>query len=164
MKAPTLITPRLTLRALRKSDAPEIARKIAPWGVIKWLSAPPHPYRLADAKWFIDNQGDGVNWAITTNDAFLGVIGMPSLGFWLAQAHQGRGYMSEAARAVLKWHFARSDDTVISGHMIGNHPSRAVLRKLGFTDTHVAEEFAEPLGENVQMQRMALAADQWRAR
>ena len=163
MKAPTLITPRLTLRALRKSDAPEIARKIAPWGVIKWLSAPPHPYRLADARWFIANQGTGVNWAITTNDAFLGVIGMPDLGYWLAQAHQGRGYMTEAARAVVKWHFAQSEDKIVSGHMIGNHASRAVLSKLGFVDTHVAVQFAEPLGEDVQVQRMALTADRWAA-
>ena len=161
MKAPTLITPRLTLRALRKSDAPDVARKIAPWGVIKWLSAPPHPYRLADAHWFIENQGDGVNWAITTNDAFLGVICMPALGFWLAEAHQGRGYMTEAARAVLKRHFGQSSDTVLTGHMVGNHASRAVLLKLGFADTHIASEFAEPLGDEVQMQRMALTATAW---
>ena len=151
MKAPTLITPRLTLRALRKSDAPDIARKMAPWGVIKWLSAPPHPYRLVDAHWFIENQGDGVNWAIATNDAFLGVIRMPALGFWL----------TEAARTVLKWHFGQSSDTVLTGHMIGNHASRAVLLKLGFADTHIAKEFAEPLGDEVQMQRMALTATAW---
>ncbi len=47
--------------------------------------------------------------------------------------------------------------------MIGNHASRAVLSKLGFVDTHVAVQFAEPLGEEVQVQRMALTADRWAA-
>ena len=76
-------TERLTLRPLRPEDAEPIARMIAEWEVIRWLTMPPHPYALADAEGFIAGAGD-THRAITRDEAFLGMVTLGTdLGYWL---------------------------------------------------------------------------------
>ncbi|MFE0459610.1 GNAT family N-acetyltransferase [Kitasatospora sp. NPDC058965] len=57
------------------------------------------------------------------------------VGWTLARAHWGRGYATEAARAVLDWGFGGlglSRITAMIAH--GNEGSEAVARRLGFTE------------------------------
>ena len=158
---PALRTDRLILRPLVASDAPELTAHLANWDVTKWLSAPPWPYTIDDAKRSIAPDYPEHS-AIEMGANLCGVISFhPDLGYWLAKAHHGKGLMSEAVSTVLEWRFSRSDETVVSGHFQGNDASRAVLRKFGFIDTHVETQFARPLGRDVEIQRMELTADRW---
>lgn len=55
------------------------------------------------------------------------------LGYWLAEAHQGRGYVTAAARAVLAVAATRLRATdVIAGTDADNVRSQRVLERLGF--------------------------------
>jgi RimJ/RimL family protein N-acetyltransferase len=60
----------------------------------------------------------------------------PELGYWLARDHWGRGYATEAGRAVIE--IARSSlrlPRLVSGHFTDNPASGRVLEKLGFRAT-----------------------------
>ena len=55
------------------------------------------------------------------------------LGYWVVPSHWGRGYATEAARAVVAAaRYSLPIDRLVSGHFTDNPASGAVLRKLGF--------------------------------
>jgi len=133
-------TDRLRLRMLNSGDATWIARDIAVPSVHQWLTAPPKPYLLSDAMAFIRQYGlDPRYRVIEWRNAPCGVVSLtqgrmnlPDLGYWLATQAWGQGIMTEAARALINWQFARSHDDIRSGWIIGNIASANVLTKLGF--------------------------------
>lgn len=94
---------------------------------------------------FLDNEG---TWAITLkeNGQLIGSIGlMPDpqrdnnpraimIGYWLDEAHWGKGYMSEAVRVVLKRGFNELQANVITATCYPhNKRSANVLTRNGFT-------------------------------
>jgi RimJ/RimL family protein N-acetyltransferase len=101
---------------------------------------------------------DGLSyWRVSDNGAFLGCCGLRrvrfttdvtevEMGFHLLPAAWGRGYASEAARAVVAYAFEqRGLDLLHAGHHPENVASRAVLLKLGFQ--RLAEDrFYPPTG------------------
>jgi len=158
---PHLRTERLTLRPLLKADATSLVRHLADWSVMRWLSAPPWPYTLTDARDFIE-RGDNAHWAIDDGSGLIGSISVgDELGYWLAKSHHGKGLMSEAVQAVLTHRFRTSKEPAQSGHMIGNLASRSVLLKHGFVDTHIEPVLSRPLGRETDIQRMELTAERW---
>jgi len=85
-------------------------------------------------------------WPVFEADggAFIGCCGLhphregvAELGVHLLPTHQGRGYATEAARAVLGFAFD-IDETraVFAGHHPDNAASRKLLTRLGFGYTH----------------------------
>ncbi len=165
MTLPVIATARLRLRPLTMADAPALVAALADWQVVRWLSAVPFPYGPQDAIRFIAQfamDPSHAHWAIEDGAGFAGVISVkPDLGYWLAADRHGRGYMTEAARAVLEWFFQRHDAPVISGHYPENAASRAVLMKLGFADTHLETVIQRATGAAMPIQRMALSAADW---
>lgn len=154
-------TNRLTLRPLRAEDAPWIAREIANPKVQRWLTSPPHPYTLEHAHQFLAakaNRGD--HRAILAGDQPVGVVTLDEdLGYWLAEPAWGRGYMTEAAGALLDWHFAQGGDAVESGWVTGNAGSARVLDKLGFWPTETHQTYSQFYGRKVPVERVTLAAE-----
>lgn len=68
------------------------------------------------------------------------------LGYWLGQPFWGRGYMPEAARALLRHGFEDLGmKAVWCGYYDGNQKSKRVQEKLGFTFHHVQEYVPVPL-------------------
>jgi RimJ/RimL family protein N-acetyltransferase len=57
------------------------------------------------------------------------------IGYWLGAPHRGRGYMTEAATAVVDWLFGLGRRSVTWECVPGNGASAAVARTLGFTFT-----------------------------
>lgn len=96
-------------------DAAAIKRGINNWDVVQWLTAPPFPYSLDDAHDFINQVIPTItSWAIDAGDGFIGTISLaPDLGYWLAADYHGQRIMSEAAEAVVTWHFAQSEETLV---------------------------------------------------
>lgn len=166
MKPPVLKTRRLILRPVAVDDAAAIRRGINNWDVVQWLTAPPFPYSLDDAHHFITQVIPTItSWAIDAGDGFIGTIGFaPDLGYWLDADYHGQRIMSEAAEAVVAWHFAQSEETLVSCHYLGNEPSRRVLQKQGFVDTDLEEQLQTATQENVTVQRMKLTRETWAAR
>jgi RimJ/RimL family protein N-acetyltransferase len=159
----TLRTDRLTLRALEPSDATQIAHALNDFSVVRWLTPIPFPYGIADAKAWLDRMPQPVagrgNFAIELEGAgLIGTISLVSeLGYWLDRRYWGRGFASEAARAVLDWHYAGPDgDIVQSGAQRDNRRSIGVLTKLGFVETVESLRFVRSLGRDIAHVDMAL--------
>ena len=58
------------------------------------------------------------------------------IGYWLGEPFWNRGFMTEAAIAILDWYFgATTSVSVSSGVFHFNRASLAVQKKLGFTET-----------------------------
>jgi RimJ/RimL family protein N-acetyltransferase len=85
---------------------------------------------------------------------------IPGLGFWIAPDRQGRGYATEAARAVLAMHFAGpAAEAVRSGYFADNLASAQVHRKLGFETLEVEQALCRALGQPRPLLRQRLSRD-----
>ncbi len=163
-----IATGRLVLRPLDRADAPAVTRGLQDWEVAQWLSVVPWPYRLEDAHWFIGEAeaGRARPMAITRDGGFIGVIEIAAeLGYWIARPHWGRGYVTEAATALIDTHFADPDAPDIrSGHFLDNTRSAHVLHKLGFARTGVRTIPCRPRAQDMQSMGLVLTRAGWEAR
>jgi [ribosomal protein S5]-alanine N-acetyltransferase len=135
------------LRAWRDADAPSLARHANNINIWRWMSDTfPHPYTLEIAQhWVtrghIDFGGD--NWAIACNDEAVGGCGIhqqpgqfrcnAEVGWWLAEAHWGRGIATRVARALVDRAFTNAEITRLHAPIhAGNARSMGVARNAGF--------------------------------
>ena len=143
---PTLTTARLVLRPLASGDGADIQRLAGRFEVAGTTANIPHPYPDGAAESFIAMTNDGwrddksATWAITREGALIGCIGLVSLsrahgrvslGYWIGYDEWGRGYATEAARAVVDWAFADGWHRVEATHLTRNPASGRVMQKLG---------------------------------
>lgn len=132
-------TQRLILRPFGVPDGDAVVAVLGQFEVTKWLARVPHPFTHDDLRLLNEDGSD--RWpelmAVTLNDEVIGGISsVDHLGFWLSPNHWGRGYATEAARAVLDHAFnVRGLTNIVSGHFHGNVASANVLGKLGFKVT-----------------------------
>lgn len=138
------ITERLLLRPGWAEDAPALSRSIGEEAVVRNLARAPWPYALGDAERFLSqpNSPRRPKMLVFLRDRarLIGGIGLmgedgedAELGYWIARDHWGRGYATEAGRAVV----AMADESLrlpalTAAHAIDNPASGKVLRKLGF--------------------------------
>lgn len=74
------------------------------------------------------------------------------LGYWLGKPFWGRGYMPEAARALLHHAFEELRMTTVwCGYYDGNEKSKRVQEKLGFVHHHTCDEVPVPLMHEVRI-------------
>jgi RimJ/RimL family protein N-acetyltransferase len=144
---PVLKTERLTLRAPRRADARIIAKLANDRRIAENTLRVPHPYGIGDAEQFIAtvNASDGETcFVVTLDGAPIGACGLvpredgAEIGYWLGVAYWGRGFATEAVRAVIDHAFGDlAHDTLQSGARVSNPASRRVLEKCGFQWTGV---------------------------
>jgi RimJ/RimL family protein N-acetyltransferase len=145
------LTPRLLLRPLWPEEAPRLAAAIGHEAVCRNLTRAPWPYRSADADAFVaaERGAAAPRFAIArrADAALIGGIGIHDgeLGYWLAPDAWGRGYATEAGRAVvaLARHTLRLD-RLEAAHFADNPASARVLAKLGFRPTGEVEARRAP--------------------
>lgn len=168
MSLPVLATERLSMRPLAFRDTGRIVALVGNFQVARNLGVVSHPYTASDAEnWlnFATNRESGGErvFAIDDGGGMIGAIslGKPdktaSLGYWLGEPYWGKGYMSEAARAVVAWYFATFDgDEVLSSALTENAGSIKVLLKTGFEDAGPKELFIPSRGETLPARRFRL--------
>lgn len=165
---PLLITTDFTLRPYAFNDKDAVVRVLNDWEVTKWLTMVPWPYQPHDFNWFLQTfipERQHMVWVIDGGHGLMGAVSViPELGYWLDPAYHGQGIMTKAATCVIDWYFAQGHDRLTSGYHLGNAPSAAVLRKLGFVDTHRNHAVQTARGDSVDIQRMVLTAEDWQAR
>ena len=157
-------TDRLLLRPLEEADLPLLAERINDFEVAKWLAQVPHPYGLADARWFLDHLRSGEEMAWVIDDGSLrGMVGLgEEFGYWLERSAWGQGYATEAGHAVLAWHFERPGaGDVLAGHFLGNEASAHVLIKLRFEPVSFRVSACRARGHDVQSRLMRLTRARW---
>ena len=146
-------TERLLLRPGWAEDAPELARAIADEQVVRNLATAPWPYRQEDAEAFLAAPRDPVmpSFLITerTDGAprIVGSCGLgrrPSgsveMGYWIGRQHWGKGFATEASRALIEIAKALKLPRLEASHFLDNPASGRVLEKLGFVATGMSAE------------------------
>ena len=146
MALPTLHATRLVLRPFAPSDAADILRMAGDFAVADTTFAIPHPYLdgMAEA-WMSRHEpqfadGNALTLAITEQSALRGAISLmeisaghqAELGYWIGRDHWGRGFCTEAARAMLDYAFTTlALVRVHACHLTRNPASGRVMQKLG---------------------------------
>jgi RimJ/RimL family protein N-acetyltransferase len=146
-------TERLLLRPGWAEDAPELARAIADEQVVRNLATAPWPYRQEDAEAFLAAPRDPVmpSFLITerTDGAprIVGSCGLgrrPSgsveMGYWIGRQHWGKGFATEASRALIEIAKTLKLPRLEASHFLDNPASGRVLEKLGFVATGMSAE------------------------
>lgn len=164
----TLVTDRLALRPPRAADAGTIVRELGNFSVSRWTGRVPYPYGPADAEAFLAHctalPADALVLAITRDDAPIGVIGIEhdELGYWLAEPHWGKGYATEAARAVVDHAFdAMGLAQLVASYHIGNAASRRILLGLGFVEVGEGTAFSKARQAEVPHMKLRLTRAAW---
>lgn len=169
-------TQRLNLRAPDKSDAPRMQRILENLEVSKNLSRVPHPYPPNGALEYLERIGGATDpfdqkFSIIDKDGqFCGMTGyglqgaVPQLGYYLDPLHWGKGYMSEACEAVIKWMFEVADPAYIKSGVFKHNPaSLAIQKKFGFEEVgrstvHCLAQNADLPHIDTQLKREAFLA------
>jgi RimJ/RimL family protein N-acetyltransferase len=164
-------TQRLTLRPGWSEDATALSRAIGHQEVVRMLAQAPWPYALGDAERFLARPRalTEVFLLILSHEAerprLVGGIGIQpeeggghELGYWLAPDAWGRGYATEAGRAMVAIaRHALGLRQLVSGHFVDNPASGRVLAKLGFQPTgRVARRYSAGRGAEIACRLFAL--------
>ena len=174
-----LKTRRLLLMPPCDEDAARITALIGDWRVASMLSRVPYPYPEGGAADWIAKQADAVaqgravgflmHRRYRPGEGAIGGIGLEpatvdqdgtrqaEMGYWLGVPYWGRGYATEAARAVLAHGFAAMAlDRVTAGYFLENPASAGVLHKTGFRPTQANPRWCEARACEVACQDMAV--------
>lgn len=138
---------RLFLRPGWPEDWQELLGKICDERIVRNLARAPWPYGPEDARRFAAMEQDRrtPNFFVTAPSAegtrLVGSCGLGlhegqvELGYWIARDEWGKGYATEAARAVLTLARTLGHRRIVAGHFEDNPASGRVLAKVGFRPT-----------------------------
>ena len=134
-------TARLTLRNLVITDAPRIALLAGAWDVASMTGRVPYPYSADAAEHWITGLAAGeMVFGIDYAGELIGICGYTpeggrtaQLGYWIGKPYWGRGFATEAVRALINHGFTKGGIKHFGGrHFDGNAASARVIQKLGF--------------------------------
>lgn len=175
----TLTTARLVLRPFKLDDADDLTRWVGDRRVAEMTSLIPHPYEPAMAvEWlervvgYDDDSGHRI-FAITLAEdgRLIGCIGLHSLeklpiaefGYWIAVPFWGRGYATEALRAVLRHGFGKMMLRRIEAHHFAHNPaSGRVMEKAGMRREGMQRLRAHRMGELLDRVCYGLIDEEWK--
>jgi RimJ/RimL family protein N-acetyltransferase len=170
----TLETGRLLLRQPRPTDAPRLARLLNNFAVSGKLARVPYPYKVSDAEWWLgtwqaDKPVGETGFSIELpGEGLIGACGLHQdgaqtvIGYWLGEPFWNRGFMTEAATAVIGWYFATSGAAHLdSGVFAFNKASLAVQKKLGFFETGIGRKHCLARQEDLRHIDTRLTRARW---
>jgi RimJ/RimL family protein N-acetyltransferase len=139
---------RLFLRPIWSEDWQDLLTGIGDEAVVKNLAQAPWPYTAEDARAFAALPVDPrlprcliTRPHVVDGAEVVGGIGLlddggdVALGYWVARAHWGQGYATEAARAMLTMARVIGHGRIVASHFLDNPASGRVLARLGFRAT-----------------------------
>jgi len=169
---PVLETGRLLLRAPRHGDVKAIAALANDRRVAENTARITHPYGVGDAEQFVANvntrEGEAC-FVILYDGTLIGACGVEAraddgveLGYWLGAPYWGRGFATEAVRAVIDHAFGDlRHDTLQAGARVTNPASRRVLEKCAFQWTGVQLTRIRAINSAAPLDRFRLDRGLW---
>lgn len=175
---PTLNTDRLILRQPEPGDDADIQR-LAGKKEIAENTYMPHPYEDGMAEEFIKlcrvewNRRNQAVFAITlkSDGSLIGTIGLKDIsrehrraemGYWIAIHQWGKGFATEAARAVLEFAFGTLKlNRVYSGHFHTNPASGRVLQKIGMQKEGMQRRHVYSFGKYKDHVLYGILCEEW---
>ena len=169
IRAACLATPRLLLRGWREDDLADFHEYARVEGVGEMAGWLPHTsleetrrilerfiqkgnvFALADraSGKVIGSLGLHRSWA--AEEPAYAALRVKEIGYALSKEYWGRGLMTEAVRAALRFCFEECGlDAVTAAHYAENTRSRRVIEKGGFAFVRQVELYIEPLQRTVQ--------------
>jgi len=159
---------RLFLRPAWPEDARAIQHAIASEAVVRNLASAPWPFGEMEAQAFATERFDPFlpRFLITlpsngsdtasTGGHMIGAVGLArsesgeiEIGYWIARPHWGRGYATEAVRAVTEIARGLGHTRIAAAHFADNPASGRVLRKAAFRPTGIVRpRFGRGRGES----------------
>ena len=168
-----LETQRLVLRAPQLGDAKAVAALANDKRIAENTARIPHPYRLADAESWIAGAnlepGEETYLIALADGPIIGGCGFdlrdgpaPEIGYWLAAKYWGKGYATEAVRALIDHAFTDLDLKALQSCVrVTNPASRRVLEKCGFQWNGVGLCRIRAIGSSVPVDRFRLERGIW---
>jgi RimJ/RimL family protein N-acetyltransferase len=181
MTAPNQIrTARLLLRPIETGDVIALVRLAGAREIAATTLSIPHPYTENDARTFLAKSRDdfsagrSVSFAIAELPGrdLCGSVGLnisgvhkrAELGYWIAVPFWGKGYATEAARAVVEFGFETLRLHRINAHYFaGNTGSRRVLEKIGMRHEGRFREHIQKWDRFVDIENYGLLAKEFRS-
>jgi RimJ/RimL family protein N-acetyltransferase len=133
-------TERLVLRPVALEDAPAVQRQVARYEIARNLYTLPWPYPEDGAETWLRGAAERGNFAIEREGELIGVMSLTvteqdsraELGYWVAVEEWGKGYATEAARALIDYAFRELGLNRVHAGVFGDNPgSQRVLEKAG---------------------------------
>ncbi len=174
-----LETERLVLRPLTPEDAPTVARLAGRREIADTTISIPHPYSQDQAReWIATHAGPAgagkeLVFGITTRQEgrLMGAVGLreidtehsqAEMGFWTEVESWGKGYATEAARAVIRYAFEQLKlNRVYAHHMVRNPASGRVLQKAGMKREGLLRQRVRKWGVFEDVVLLAILRDDW---
>ena len=177
---PILNSEHLLLRPFSLEDAGEVQRLAGDPAIAATTLNIPHPYKDGLAEGWIGNQpmaymaGESATWAICFRESagLIGAIGIilraqdsrGELGYWIAREQWGKGYCTEAARALLEFLFReRGLNRVHATHFLSNPASGRVMQKLGMTREGLLRQHARKGDAWLDLVVYGILREEWSA-
>jgi ribosomal-protein-alanine N-acetyltransferase len=173
----TLQTDRLILRPYSEADIPELLPLVGARDVAATTLRIAHPYTQQDAEAFLElaRDPDKIWLAIIlrADGRQIGGIGLrvdqqqkhAELGYWLGVSYWGKGYATEAARAMVRYGFEDLGlHRIFATHFKHNEASGRILRKLGMRYEGCQREHLLKWGQFVDSEMYGLLRQEWEVR
>lgn len=177
LNTPVISTERLILRPPHKEDAEDMAFLANNIKVARMLGTMPHPYKKSDAEAFIQktaqSAGQACVYAITETDTgrMVGVCGLheddnkytqPFLGYWIGEPYWGKGYATEASKAMVDLFFKVTPlpELLVSARA-DNEASKNVIRKIGGEYTDKKRVLNQILNEEHDLENYHITRESW---
>jgi len=179
---PILVTDRLLLRPFTLADAPEVQRLAGDYEVASHALDIPYPYPDGAAENWIAvhrsgfEKGMHVVYAVTRarEGDLVGAVGLvevnrrhgrAELGYWVARPCRGRGYATEAVRAVIEYGFSVLGlHRIYAMHFSRNPASGRVMEKCGMVHEAHLREHDRKWGVFEDVDVRGILCDEWRER
>ncbi|WP_343556552.1 GNAT family N-acetyltransferase [Sphingobacterium sp.] len=143
---PKIETERLILNAITTSDIPQIVEYLQDRVYSDFTSNIPYPYRKEDAEYWLKLAEEafvnrkGFTFAIRNKEEkLIGAIGLhdegsdkAELGYWIAIPYWNKGYVTEAAKAIIDFGFKELHfNKIFATYFPHNPASGKVMEKIG---------------------------------
>jgi [ribosomal protein S5]-alanine N-acetyltransferase len=175
---PSLRTERLILRPFDLSDAPEVQRLAGAFEIADTTLNIPHPYHDGAADTWIATlqpgfeKGTHFTCAITLAEQGIlcGGIGLgilpqyarAEMGYWIGMPYWNRGYVTEAARELVRFAFENlSLNRVYAVHFTRNPASGRIMQKIGMTHEGRMRQHIVKWGQFEDLDLYAILKSDW---
>jgi len=177
---PRLTTQRLVLRAFGASDTADVERLAGDFAIADTTLEIPHPYEPGmAAQWFATHgpkfeAGEVIALAITAREGgtLMGAVGLgirqrfdrAEIGYWIGKPYWGRGYCTEAAKAVMEYGFTELNlNRIFAVHFKRNPASGRVMQKIGMTQEGLFRQHIKKWDRYEDMVVYGILRSEWAA-
>ena len=165
-------TERLVLRPVAHDDATVVQREVSRVEIARMTLTIPHPYPDGGAEEWIARAEPGVAFALELRESGE-MVGSASIvrdrehrraeiGYWCALDHWGRGYTTEAVRALIDYGFRELGLNRVYAQCFSDNPaSRRVLEKSGMRYEGERREHVFRLGRFTGTIQFGILRSEW---